>query len=74
LGIWRRNSLTSTIIIRTKHADSEKIKEYHRKRLEQLSQKSIGENPQLDELTEEQKQWVNRRMKDSPTSWETWDQ
>ena len=66
--------MTSKIIIRTKHTDSEKIRKYDRKRLDQLSLKSIGEIPQLDNLTEEQKQWVNRRMKDSPTSWETWDQ
>lgn len=66
--------MTSTIIIRTKHTNTEKIKKYDRKRLEQLSLKSLREIPQLEELTEEQKQWVNRRMKDSATSWETWDQ
>ena len=51
----------------------QKQKEYHLKRLKELSEKSLGEIPQLDELTEEQKQWVNRRMKDSATSWEIWD-
>lgn len=66
--------MTFAVTIRTKHTNSERIKEYHRKRLEQLSLKSIGEIPQLDKLTEEQKLWVNRRMKDSPTSWETRDQ
>ena len=35
-------------------------KEYHLKRLYELSLKSIGEIPQLDELTEEQKQWVKK--------------
>ena len=66
--------MTYAVTIRTKHTNPERIKEYHRKRLEQLSLKSTAEIPQLDELTEEQKQWVNRRMKDSATGWEIRDQ
>ena len=65
--------MTYEVTIRTKRTNPEKIKEYHRKRLEQLSLKSIGEIPHLEEPNEEQKQWLNRRMKDSPTSWETRD-
>jgi hypothetical protein len=38
--------------------NEEKIKENHLQRLYQLSLKSTGENPKLDELTDEQEQWV----------------
>ena len=74
MGIWRKNSTTYPVTIRAKHTNPERIKQYHRKRLEKLSLKSIGEIRQLDKLTEEQKQWVNRRLKVPATSWETWDQ
>ena len=39
---------------------SNEIKEFHLKRLYELSLKSIGEIPQLDELNSEQKQWVKK--------------
>lgn len=48
-------------------------KRYHRSRLLELSLKSIGKAPQLDELTYEQEVWVDRRMKGSARSWEVWD-
>jgi hypothetical protein len=42
-------------------------KEYHRKKLFELSLKSIGEIPQLDEPNEEQKGWVLFRLSHSNT-------
>ena len=40
----------------------EEITAYHRKRLYELSLKSIGEIPQLEEPDYEQKQWVLFRL------------
>jgi hypothetical protein len=53
--------------------DIEKIKEYHLKRLYELSLKSLGEIPLLDELSFEQEEWFKKKMKGSAKSWETWD-
>jgi hypothetical protein len=36
----------------------EEIKEYHRKKLYELSLKLVGKPAELEELTEEQKEWV----------------
>jgi hypothetical protein len=41
----------------------DKDKEYHLKRLLELSIKSLGEIPRLDDPSEEQEEWVNRRMR-----------
>ena len=59
--------------VRTKQTDHE-IKESHLKRLEKLSIKSIGEIPQLEEPTDEQQKWINRRIRASARSWEVWHQ
>lgn len=48
-------------------------KQYHLRRLYDLSLKSIGEIPQLDEPTDEQKEWVIRKMKAPQRAWEVWD-
>jgi hypothetical protein len=40
-----------------------KQKQEHLKRLQELSEKSLGEIPQLDEPTEEQKRWALRKLK-----------
>jgi hypothetical protein len=40
--------------------NDDEIKEYHRKKLLELSLKSIGEIPELEELTDEQKEWVKK--------------
>jgi hypothetical protein len=45
--------------------EDEEIKQYHRKKLLELSLKSLGEIPQLDDPTEEQKEWVIRKMRRS---------
>ena len=51
----------------------EEIREQHGKRLLELSLKSIKQKPQLDELNDEQIQFVNRKIKASAKSWEVWD-
>lgn len=48
------------------------IKRRHLKRLEELSQKSLGEIPQLKKPTKEQNKWINRRMRASAKSWEAY--
>jgi hypothetical protein len=42
-------------------------KEYHLKRLQKLSEESLGEIPQLDETSKEQKRWIVFRLKHSNT-------
>lgn len=39
----------------------QETKEYHLKKLEQLSLKSLGEIPDIDKPNEEQKQWLRRK-------------
>lgn len=43
----------------------EETKQYHTKKLYELSLKSIGVIPQLDEPTQEQKEWVLFRLSHS---------
>jgi len=45
-------------------------KEEHIKRLFELSDKSLGEIPQLEEPTEEQKRWVLGKLKRPAKYWE----
>ncbi len=45
------------------------MKEHHLKKFFELSQKSLGEIPQLEDPTEEQSEWINRRMQELH-SWE----
>jgi hypothetical protein len=47
-------------------------KEYHLKKLYELSLKSIGEIPELVELTYEQEQWVQKRFKAPDWTWKRW--
>lgn len=49
---------------------NDETREYHIKKLYELSLKSLGEIPQLDEPTDEQSLWVNRRMRASTKSWD----
>jgi hypothetical protein len=46
--------------------NEEEIKQYHREKLFELSKKSIDEIPQLDEPTDEQKEWIIRTMRRRP--------
>ena len=48
--------------------DDQAIKERHLKRLKELSEKSLGQVPQLDEPTEEQNEWVKRKMRGNARS------
>ena len=41
----------------------DEAKEYHRKRLYELSLKSLGETPQLEKPNEEQKQWIKKKRR-----------
>jgi hypothetical protein len=54
----------TTVVVRT---IEDEIKEYHRKKLYELSLKSIGEIPQLDVPTDEQKEWVLFRLSHNNT-------
>lgn len=45
---------------------------YNRKSLYELSISHIGDIPQLDEPTDDQKQWVLRRLKGPAWTWERW--
>jgi hypothetical protein len=49
-------------VVRTKEKTIREIKEYHLKKLEELSIKSIGEIPQLQEPNHEQEQWIQFRL------------
>lgn len=47
-------------------------RERHLKRLSELSEKSLGEIPQLDNPTKEQNDWYERKMHGSARNWEVW--
>jgi hypothetical protein len=49
-------------------------KEYHLKRLLELSLKTVGAVPWLDEPSYEQKAWLIHRMRSSRRTWEVWNQ
>ena len=49
-------------VVRTKEKTTREIKEYHLKRLQKLSEQSLGEIPQLHEPTYEQEQWIQFRL------------
>jgi len=51
----------------------EETKQYHRKKLYELSLKSIGGVPQLDEPTYEQSRWVEHKMKAPASSWRSFE-
>ncbi|MGB5091633.1 MAG: hypothetical protein WBN72_11880 [Nitrososphaeraceae archaeon] len=58
--------------IQLKKMTDEEIKDYHRKRLYELSLKTVGAVPWLDEPTQEQQQWINRRMRGPARRWLRW--
>jgi hypothetical protein len=55
-------SLEIIFPIQVKQMTKEETKDYHRKKLYDLSLKSLGELAQLDEPTDEQKEWVLFRL------------
>ena len=69
-----REEIITMYAVRTKQLTDEQTREYHRKRLYELSLKTIGVVPWLDDPTNEQKEWFIQRMKGSRRSWEIWDQ
>jgi hypothetical protein len=66
--------MSSTYIVRTKELTDKEIREYHRKRLLELSLKSLGQIPWLEEPPDEQKEWFIHRMRGSKRTWEVWNQ
>jgi hypothetical protein len=54
-------------IVKAKQLTDEEIKELNRKRLYELSLKTIGEIPQLEEPDYDQKAWLVRKMRRSFT-------
>ena len=49
-------------VVRTKEKTVRDIKEYSLKRLQKLSEQSLGEIPQLEEPDYEQEQWIQFRL------------
>ena len=50
----------------------DEIRQYHSEGLYELSIKSVGQIPQLEQPTYEQKQWIVRRLKEFNSSWKSW--
>jgi hypothetical protein len=50
----------------------EEKKQYHLKRLQKLSEESLGVTPYLVEPTDEQKEWVLHRLKQPTECWLRW--
>jgi hypothetical protein len=65
-------SLEIIFPIQVKQMTKEETKDYHRKKLYDLSLKSLGELAQLDEPTEEQEEWVLHRLKQPVEYWQRW--
>lgn len=53
----------------TLEVEIQEAKEYYRKRLQELSEKSVGEIPKLENITWEQKKWIKRRLKQPAGYW-----
>jgi hypothetical protein len=70
----QKSTLELHFPIMLKVMTDEETKKYHRRKLFELSLKSLGQIPLLDDPSEDQLEWVNRRMHGSARSWETWDQ
>jgi len=51
----------------------QETKEYHLKKLYELSITSLGEIPQLEDPTWDQEQWVKSRMIAPAWTWQRWD-
>jgi hypothetical protein len=61
------SSLCLLFPMQLKQMTDEETREYHLKNLYELSLKSLGEIPQLEQPNEEEEQWIKRRM--SRSSW-----
>ena len=56
--------------MQVKQMTLQEAKEYHLKKLYELSLKSLGEIAQLEEPTSEQKEWALTKLKLSRRDWE----
>lgn len=65
--------MTMNKVIQEEKTDKE-IKEYHVKKLEKLALSHMGDIPQLDEPTEEQKRWLLRRLTAPAKTWEAFEE
>jgi len=65
-------SLETEYPIMLKQMILQEVKEYHLKKLYELSLKSLGEIPQLEEPTDDQKEWVLGKLKAPGNTWETY--
>jgi hypothetical protein len=61
-------------IVKNNKLTDEQTREYHRRRLHELSLETVGAVPWIDEPTDGQKLWFIHRMKGSRRSWEVWNQ
>ena len=52
-----------------KEMTDEETKDYHLKKLKYLSEKSLGEIPQMQEPSYEQKDWILRKLKTRSWTW-----
>jgi hypothetical protein len=59
--------LITGYVVQTKEKTIREIKEYHLKRLQKLSEDSLGVIPHLEEPTEDQKEWVLFRLSHNNT-------
>jgi hypothetical protein len=66
----KRQSLQYPIQI--KMLTDTETKQYHLKRVQNLSEYSLGVIPYLDEPTNEQKEWVLHRLKEPAKYWQRW--
>jgi hypothetical protein len=64
-----KSSLQTVFPIQRKQMTKKQTKEYHLKKPLELSLKSLGEIPQLEDPNDEQLQWVERKMKAPASSW-----
>jgi hypothetical protein len=65
--------LITGYVVRTKEKTIQEIKDYHLQRLQKLSEDSLGVIPHLEEPTDDQKEWVLRKLKASVKNWDAFD-
>ena len=66
------SSLVLLFPIQLKQMTDEETKEYHLKKLFELSSKSAKQKRQLEEPTEEQNRWIERNLKAPAWTWRSY--
>jgi hypothetical protein len=67
--------MTMQVLYKAKRSkEDQAIVDYHLKRLEHLAISHLGDIPQLDKPTEEQKRWYRHRMNGPAWTWKRWDE